>query len=213
LTTEWFPRAEGAASFQSQAGARSRGRQTLICFSHLRWDFVFQRPQHLMTRFAKGRKVIFWEEPILTADLIAPTLESRTCSDGGVFGNVSVKVIAYFDLEVFRSDAIEELPDLRIASIYDRYYLEELVKWNWNRRWFYSDFSVLKRFAYFVRWADRSICFLQAESRPRRFLSNACDLSRKSRQCRPSRKQSCRSGEMPVALPDGDRRMHQRHST
>jgi UDP-galactopyranose mutase len=37
---------------------------TLICFSHLRWNFVFQRPQHLMSRFARDTDVIFWEEPI-----------------------------------------------------------------------------------------------------------------------------------------------------
>src|SRR4051794_12869326 len=37
----------------------------LVCFSHLRWDFVFQRPQHLMTRFAKQRRVYFVEEPIV----------------------------------------------------------------------------------------------------------------------------------------------------
>jgi glycosyltransferase involved in cell wall biosynthesis len=36
----------------------------LICFSHLRWDFVFQRPQHLMTRCASGRRVFFVEEPV-----------------------------------------------------------------------------------------------------------------------------------------------------
>ena len=36
----------------------------LICFSHLRWDFVFQRPQHLMTRAAARRRVFFIEEPI-----------------------------------------------------------------------------------------------------------------------------------------------------
>jgi UDP-galactopyranose mutase len=38
----------------------------LICFSHLRWDFVFQRPQHLMERFARHRRVLFVEEPIPT---------------------------------------------------------------------------------------------------------------------------------------------------
>ena len=38
---------------------------TLVCFSHLRWDFVFQRPQHLMTRFADEMKVVYWEEPIV----------------------------------------------------------------------------------------------------------------------------------------------------
>jgi glycosyltransferase involved in cell wall biosynthesis len=37
---------------------------TLLCFSHLRWDFVFQRPQHLMSRFAREMDVIYWEEPI-----------------------------------------------------------------------------------------------------------------------------------------------------
>jgi UDP-galactopyranose mutase len=36
----------------------------LVCFSHLRWDFVFQRPQHLLTRCAKHRRVFFVEEPI-----------------------------------------------------------------------------------------------------------------------------------------------------
>jgi UDP-galactopyranose mutase len=36
----------------------------LLCFSHLRWDFVFQRPQHLLTRFARHRNVYFVEEPI-----------------------------------------------------------------------------------------------------------------------------------------------------
>ncbi len=36
----------------------------LVCFSHLRWDFVFQRPQHLLTRCARERRVFFVEEPI-----------------------------------------------------------------------------------------------------------------------------------------------------
>ncbi len=36
----------------------------LVCFSHLRWDFVYQRPQHLMSRFARTRRVSFIEEPV-----------------------------------------------------------------------------------------------------------------------------------------------------
>jgi UDP-galactopyranose mutase len=36
----------------------------LVCFSHLRWDFVYQRPQHLLSRFAKKNRVFFIEEPI-----------------------------------------------------------------------------------------------------------------------------------------------------
>jgi UDP-galactopyranose mutase len=38
----------------------------LICFSHLRWDFVLQRPQHLMQRFSGDRQVFFFEEFIPT---------------------------------------------------------------------------------------------------------------------------------------------------
>jgi UDP-galactopyranose mutase len=40
----------------------------LLCFSHLRWHFVTQRPQHLMTRCARDRRVFFWEEPYWDAD-------------------------------------------------------------------------------------------------------------------------------------------------
>ncbi len=36
----------------------------IIVFSHLRWEFVFQRPQHIMTRFAQDRKIVFIEEPL-----------------------------------------------------------------------------------------------------------------------------------------------------
>ncbi len=36
----------------------------LICFCHLRWNFVYQRPQHLMSRFAKPFRVIIIEEAI-----------------------------------------------------------------------------------------------------------------------------------------------------
>ena len=35
----------------------------LVCFSHLRWDFVYQRPNHLMARAAANRRVFFVEEP------------------------------------------------------------------------------------------------------------------------------------------------------
>ncbi|GAK69610.1 hypothetical protein RRU01S_07_01350 [Agrobacterium rubi TR3 = NBRC 13261] len=38
----------------------------IICFSHLRWDFVLQRPQHLMERFSRERQVFFFEEFIPT---------------------------------------------------------------------------------------------------------------------------------------------------
>jgi UDP-galactopyranose mutase len=35
----------------------------LVAFSHLRWGFVWQRPQHLLTRFAREMPVVVVEEP------------------------------------------------------------------------------------------------------------------------------------------------------
>ncbi|TIX46192.1 MAG: glycosyltransferase family 1 protein [Mesorhizobium sp.] len=36
----------------------------LICFSHLRWNFVYQRPQHILTLASKQQQLIYFEEPI-----------------------------------------------------------------------------------------------------------------------------------------------------
>src|SRR3954471_23601946 len=50
----------------------------LICLSHLRWDFIFQRPQHLMSRFAAMMPVYFVEEPIFQGDVAPELLHRRT---------------------------------------------------------------------------------------------------------------------------------------
>jgi UDP-galactopyranose mutase len=46
------------------ARRRNADTPTLLCLSHLRWDFVYQRPQHLMSRFARDFRVMFFEEPV-----------------------------------------------------------------------------------------------------------------------------------------------------
>lgn len=51
----------------------SQGLPDLVCLSHLRWDFVYQRPQHLLSRCALERRVFFIEEPIY--DETAPRLD------------------------------------------------------------------------------------------------------------------------------------------
>jgi UDP-galactopyranose mutase len=56
-------------------------KPTLLCFSHLRWDFVFQRPQQLMSRFASDMTAIFWEEPVEIGEREAPLLRVRAAAD------------------------------------------------------------------------------------------------------------------------------------
>jgi UDP-galactopyranose mutase len=41
---------------------------SIVVFSHLRWNFVYQRPQHILARMAKNQRVFFIEEPVHTPD-------------------------------------------------------------------------------------------------------------------------------------------------
>lgn len=54
----------------------------LVCLSHLRWGFVYQRPQHLLSRFARSHRVFFIEEPV-PADG-TPRMVVSTCPESGV---------------------------------------------------------------------------------------------------------------------------------
>jgi glycosyltransferase involved in cell wall biosynthesis len=49
-------------------------REELVVLSHLRWDWVWQRPQHLISRVGRGRRVWFVEEPVPAAGAAAPRL-------------------------------------------------------------------------------------------------------------------------------------------
>ncbi len=58
-------------------------RGLLVCFSHLRWAFVWQRPQHLLSRAARHFDVLFVEEPVfepggsdrLRVEAVAPGID------------------------------------------------------------------------------------------------------------------------------------------
>jgi len=47
----------------------------IIVHSHLRWDFVWQRPQQLLSRLALRNRVLFIEEPIYLDDVVTPRLD------------------------------------------------------------------------------------------------------------------------------------------
>ena len=52
----------------------------VLCLSHLRWGFVYQRPNHLMSRCAQGRRVYFVEEPTFGAH--TPHLATQKTPEG-----------------------------------------------------------------------------------------------------------------------------------
>lgn len=52
------------AIYQERFNSLEKKIKNILCFSHLRWDFVYQRPQHLLSRFGKESRVFFIEEPV-----------------------------------------------------------------------------------------------------------------------------------------------------
>jgi len=56
--------AAGTTARNAAAASTGTGRYGIVVFSHLRWGFVWQRPQQFLSRFAKKHRILFVEEPI-----------------------------------------------------------------------------------------------------------------------------------------------------
>lgn len=72
-----FPKqAAGATAFAADP-------PVIVCFSHLVWEFVWQRPQHLLSRFARVGRVVFVEDPFWRDEPAwEPWLEVKPKPDG-----------------------------------------------------------------------------------------------------------------------------------
>ena len=81
----------------------------LICFSHLRWDFVWQRPQHLLTRAAQTYDVLVIEEPLFKPDAM-PHMELGQRRQGITIAvPILPEGLAPDDIIVEQHDLIEKL--------------------------------------------------------------------------------------------------------
>jgi UDP-galactopyranose mutase len=79
----------------------------LVCFSHLRWDFVYQRPQHLLSRFARERRVFFVEEAMFSDTATRMDVSAR---EDNLF--IVVPQLNNFDVKAKSADClIRELLD------------------------------------------------------------------------------------------------------
>ena len=95
----------------------------LVAVSHLRWDFVYQRPQHLMSRAARHHRVFFIEEPV----------------EGDAFGFEQREVLPSLTVAVPRvpsgtdAAAAEEWLSAALQGLVDawRRPASPLVAWHW----------------------------------------------------------------------------------
>ena len=88
----------------------------LVCFSHLRWDFVYQRPQHLLSRAARNRRVFVVEEPIFDNGSMRLDVSER---DGGV------TVVAPYLPEGLSSEVARQAA---LRTLVDRLFAEQGIK-------------------------------------------------------------------------------------
>jgi glycosyltransferase involved in cell wall biosynthesis len=102
----------------------------LIVFSHLRWDFVYQRPQHLLSRVAHQHRVIFVEEPMQEAGC-EPKLEFRNPCDNVMV----VRPVTPVDAHGFHDDQLALLRPLLQQLLEDEALEDYLV-------WFYTPMAL-----------------------------------------------------------------------
>ena len=100
----------------AEHSAPDPGPTTLICFSHLRWNFVFQRPQHLMSRFARDMNVIYWEEPVEIGPKETAFLQVRE-AEAAENVRVIVPHLPQGMPEEAREAALSRLLDAHVASL------------------------------------------------------------------------------------------------
>lgn len=105
----------------------------LVCLSHLRWDFVYQRPQHLLSRFANERRVFFIEEPIYVEGPMRLDFGRRECG---------VKVVVpHLPKELSSETARDTILEGMMDRLFAEYSIREHILWyytpmaiGWTRR-------------------------------------------------------------------------------
>jgi len=99
----------------------------IVVFSHLRWNFVHQRPQHVLARLAENHRILFVEEPI-TAENGDEDWETHSPHANVTVAKARLRDIvapAFGDEQIAKLKAL--MPDLLEAEGIDRCIL-----------WFYS---------------------------------------------------------------------------
>jgi glycosyltransferase involved in cell wall biosynthesis len=106
--------------------------QPIVVHSHLRWDFVWQRPQQILSRLAVNAPVLFIEEPIFLDDISVPRLDISV-PFANVFRTVPVLPGAMRDDQDDAVSLVRSLAQSAIAS-------DQRLKGRFAKpvQWFYS---------------------------------------------------------------------------
>lgn len=109
---------------QTMNGGR---KAPLLCFSHLRWNFVWQRPQHIISRLAKDRAVFFIEEPIFSGEASDPPDEAMMAKRRA--GDLTVCAPLCRDPGPGNGDRLDQMYARLTAELVAEHHLEGYVAW------------------------------------------------------------------------------------
>ncbi len=114
------------ATAQTAAPADSSSTYSLpdlVCFAHLHWDFVWQRPQHLLSRFAQHGRVFYVEDPFVHPDnLVEPHLEIKERQHG-------LKVVVPHLPQGLSPEVSEQIQEKLLAKYFAEQQIEQYVFW------------------------------------------------------------------------------------
>ena len=137
-TVEAPLRASTTAARPSASAAETSAPYTLpdlVCFAHLHWDFVWQRPQHLLSRFARYGRVFYVEDAFYHADdLITPHIEIKDREEG------KIKVVVVHLPHRFRAD--EKAADEAQEKLLTQYFAEQRIAQ--YTFWYYTPMALAK---------------------------------------------------------------------
>jgi UDP-galactopyranose mutase len=96
--------------------------QSILVFSHLRWDFVFQRPQQVLTRLAQHYRIFFFEEPVVGSpcqqlQISEPAANVRVCRPHSTIASPG-----------FHDDQIPVLQQM-LSELFEREQIDDYAVW------------------------------------------------------------------------------------
>ncbi|MBA4849306.1 glycosyltransferase family 1 protein [Emticicia sp. BO119] len=100
---------------------------TLVCFSPIKWESVFQRPQHLMSHASKKWRVFYIEDPIFGVTTPEPELNIKELKKYKNLFVVSVRLPA----ELSASETIKTMESL-LAKLCNDYKIENFGTWYYS---------------------------------------------------------------------------------
>ena len=148
---------DGASLAPTLSNVPNPLKPLLVCFSHLRWSFVRQRPQHLLIRAARSYRVLFLEDP-----LFAPVDEAYLdVSQGPGAVTVIVPILP---------EGIDEASEMALRrKLFDEYL--EGVNAPISVAWYYSPLALK-----FSDHLDAEVCVFDCMDELSKFLGAPADL-------------------------------------